>query len=381
VILVVLVALAASAALASATGGLLELFGVQQQPSAPVPSIESSPARYLLGDEVFGFAGGPQRLGEPTTGETAWADAVLSTDGSRLLYEAANEEGQPGRALRFHDLRSGADEELAPDAFAPAWRADGVIAYGMTARRKSSGGDVGAVFPARVVVQTTVAGAARDWIGSPGAYVPVAWARTRLLVEELGDNGAVSLLALAGPEDVRRLADGWLAALSPDGRLAVVAEGAANGRPTGPVIRLVDTATGAVRSELDLRQASVDGLSWGALAVSGPGDWTGTKIVLPAATGVLVLSESADALQIDKVVRFTGDAGIRGAEFHEARFLDVGGRHIMVKADVMATSGSNGAVQSVLACDLDESTCARGSDAGSPDHWLGLVTNPSRPLP
>jgi hypothetical protein len=383
VILVAVAAVATSAALAGAAGGLLELVGVAQQPGATVPTTGGSPVLYVLGEQLFGLPGGPQRLGEPSTGESAWADAVPSPDGSQLLYEATNAHRQPGRALRLHDLGSGADKQLAADAFAPVWRADGMIAYGKTAHRNTSGGDVGAVFPARVEVRATPSAVASDWITTPGSYVPVAWAGERLLVEELaGDGATATLLALDGPGQIERLADGWLAALSPDGRLAVVSAGAPNGRPTGPLIRLVDTATGAVRAGLDLRQASVAGLSWGALAGTGPGDWTGTRIVLPAAAGVLVLSTTANAVEIDKVARFSGDAGIRGAEYHEARFLDASGRRIIVKADVLLPSGSGGqALQSVLLCDLDQNTCARGSDAGTPDHWLGLVANPSRPLP
>jgi hypothetical protein len=370
-------------ALAGAAGGLLELIGVEQQPSATVPSLDGSQARYVLGDQLFGAPGGTQQLGEPSTGETAWADAVPSSDGSKLLYEAENAQAQPGRALRVHDLVSGADEELAADAFAPAWRADGVIAYGKTAHRKSSGGDVGAVFPARVEVRTALTAAPSDWITAPGTYVPVAWAGRRLLVEELsGDGASASLLALDGPGQVQRLASGWLAALSPDGQLAVVSEGAPNGRPTGPLITLVDTVTGAARAVLDLRQASIGGLTWSALAATGPGDWTGNRIVLPASAGVLVLSTDGATLAIDKVASFTGDTGIRGAEYHEARFLDANGNQIIVKADVLPPSGRGGqSLQSVLVCDLEQNTCSRGSDAGTPEHWLGLVANPSRPLP
>lgn len=381
VVLLVAAAVAIAAAIAGAAGGLLDLVGVAEQPNATVPTINGSRAHYLLGNQLFATPGKPQQLGQVSTGESAWPDAVPSRDGSKLIYEAPNEHGQPGRALRLHDLGSGADEELAADAFAPAWRADGMLAYGKTAHRKSTGGDVGAVFPARVEVRSKPGDAAGEWITTPGNYVPVAWAGRRLLVEQLaGDGASASLLALDAPEQARRLADGWLAALSPGGRLAAVSIGASNGRPSGPMIRLVDTVTGKVDATLDLRDASIDGLSWRALAATGPGDWTGTRIVLPAAGGVLVLSARANALAIDRIARFTGDTGIRGAEYQEARFLDLTGRQIIVKADVLAPSGNGQSRQSALVCDLEQNKCARGSDAGTPDHWLGLVANPSRPL-
>jgi hypothetical protein len=378
---VVLVGVVA-AALAGAAGGLLELVGVAQQPSATVPARGGASARYLLGDQLFAASGRPQQLGQPSTGESAWPDAVPSPDGTKLLYEAANSQGQPGRALRLHDLSTGADQELAADAFAPAWRANGMIAYGKTAQRRSTGGDVGAVFPARVQVRATPGGSASNWITTPGPYVPVAWAGARLLVEELaGDGAGASLLALDGPGQSERLAAGWLVALSPDGRLALVSEGVLD-RQSGPVIRLVDTATGATRAALDLRQASIGGLSWRALAATGPGDWTGTRIVLPAASGLLVLSAHANTLEIAKVARFTGDPGIRGAEYLEARILGASGSQVIVKAAVLPSSGSGGqSLQSALVCDLDQNTCTRGSDAGTPAHWLSLVANPSRPLP
>jgi len=371
-----------AAALAGAAGGLLELVGVAQQPSATVPALRGTSARYLLGDRLFAGSGRPQQLGEPSTGESAWPDAVPSPDGTKLLYEAANTQGQPGRALRLHDLATGADQELSADAFAPAWRANGMIAYGKTAQRHVTGGDVGAVFPARVQVRSTPGGAASDWIATPGTYVPVAWAGSRLLVEELmGDGASAALLALDGPGQSERLAAGWLLALSPDGRLAVVGDGGP-GRQSGPMIRLVDTATGAVRATLDLRLASIDGLPWPALAATGPGDWAGARVVLPAAGGVVVLSARANTLEIAEVARFTGDNGIRGAEYQEARILDAAGSQVIVKAAVLPSSGSGGqAVQSALVCDLDQNTCARGSDAGTPAHWLSLIANPSRPLP
>lgn len=371
-----------AAAFAGAAGGLLELVGVAQQPSATVPALRGTSAPYLLGDQLFAASGGPQQLGEPSTGESAWPDAVPSPDGAKLLYEATNTQGQPGRALRLHDLTTGADQELAADAFAPAWRANGMIAYGKTAQRRSTGGDIGAVFPARVQVRTTPGGAASNWISTPGTYVPVAWAGSRLLVEELaGDGAGSSLLALDGPGQNERLAAGWLLAVSPEGRLAVVSSGGP-GRQSGPVIRLIDTATGAVRAALDLRQASIDGLPWRALAPTGPGDWAGTRIVLPAASGVLVVSARANTLEIAKIARFTGDAGIRGAEYQEARILDANASLLIVKAAVLPSSGSGGqSVQSALVCDLDQRTCTRGSDAGTPAHWLSLIANPSRPLP
>jgi hypothetical protein len=383
VILLAAVALAAFVALAAEAGGLLDVFGVERQPNEAVPRIDGAQPVYVLGDKLFGARGGPQRLGELASGESAWAGAVPAGDESaKLVYEATNAGGQPGRALRIHDLDSGLDEELVPDAFAPAWRADGVLAYGKTVKRHTRGGDIGAVFPARVEVRRTALGPAVTWIAPPGAYVPVAWAGQRLLVEQLGDDGAAFLLALDRPGELERLATGWLEALSPDGRLALVAEGAALGRPTGPLLRLVDTRTGAVRAELDLRRASVTGASWGALAAAGPGDWAGQRIVLPAGAGVLVLSASAHTLEIEKLARFAGDASMRGAEYHEARFLDPGGRRIVVKADVLAPGASSGrSLQSALVCSLDRDACVRGGDAVSSSHPLGLVTNPSRPLP
>jgi hypothetical protein len=379
---VAVVGVIAAAALAGAAGGLLELVGVAQQPSATVPTLHGASAHYLLGDQLFAGSGPPQQLREPSTGESAWPDAVPSPDGTTLLYEAANRGGQPGRALRLHNLATGADQEVAADAFAPAWRANGMIAYGKTAQRRSTGGDVGAVFPARVQVRATPSGAASNWITTPGTYVPVAWARSRLLVEELAADGAgASLLALDGPGESERLASGWLVALSPDGRVALVSAGALDGQG-GPVIRLVDTVTGAIRAALDLRQASIDGLSWRALAATGPGDWAGTHIVLPAAGGMLVLFARADTLEIAKVARFTGDNGIRGAEYQEARMLNAAGSQVIVKAAVLPSSGSGGqSLQSALVCDLHQNRCTRGSDAGTPAHWLSLIANPSRPLP
>ena len=382
-VLAVAAAIAVSAALAAAESGVLELIGVQQDSTTPVPSSAEAPVRYVLGDQLFGASGGPQQLGAASTGQTAWSDAVPSPDGSTLLYEAANAQGQPGTALRLHDLVSGADQMLAADAFAPVWGADGTIAYGKTEHRQSSGGDLGAEILARVQVRATPTAQPIDWIRTPGAYVPIAWAGKRLLVQQLGVNGQPgSLLALDGPAQTHQLATGWLAALSPDGRQAIVSDGSPDSRPTGPVLRLIDTTNGTIQAVLDLRQASPDGLPWSAAAAAGPGDWSGDSVILPDAAGVLELVVHSNTLSLKKVARFTGDPGIRGAEYHETRFMSHDAHQIIVKAFVLPSSGAGGTMlQSVLVCDLDKKTCVRGGDAGTPDHWLGLVNNPSRPLP
>jgi hypothetical protein len=93
-------------------------------------------------------------------------------------------------------------------------------------------------------------------------------------------------------------------------------------------LQLIDTTNGSVQTTLDLRQTSIDGLAWGALAPDGPGDWTGDNIVLPNAAGALLLSANQNVLRIDRVARFNGDPGIRGAEYHEARYLNTDPRQI-----------------------------------------------------
>src|SRR6059058_543451 len=70
VVLLAGVALAAAAALAAEAGGLLDVFGVERQPNATVPRVDGAQPVYVLGDNLFGARGGPQRLGELATGET-----------------------------------------------------------------------------------------------------------------------------------------------------------------------------------------------------------------------------------------------------------------------------------------------------------------------
>ncbi|MDP9223909.1 MAG: hypothetical protein M3P18_08635 [Actinomycetota bacterium] len=189
------------------------------------------------------------------------------------------------------------------------------------------------------------------------------------------------LYALNGPGTAREIAHGALIAMSPDGTHLVVAKDAApDGIPSSPNLELVDLATGAVTSTLDLREVTPPDLTTGQLLRGGAGDWLDNRIVYPAPAGAVILDTSNDVLTLVNVAHFTGDDGLRGAEYHEARFTGTTGDQIIERAVVLPPSGHGGQMlPSALVCDLTATTCTRGSVAENPTEPLTLVDNPSRP--
>ena len=117
----------------------------------------------------------PSRAG---TSRANWAR--LSPDGSTIVYESAvNGSGQQqaGSALRWRDLATASDQELEPETYSPIWSADGRLAYGRTVPH-SGGGDVGAVFPSRSEVRSSLHSPPAVWTAGAAARLPVAWAGT-----------------------------------------------------------------------------------------------------------------------------------------------------------------------------------------------------------
>jgi hypothetical protein len=351
--------------LASA-GQVLSLLGVRS--SAPsAPAIAPGVAPYIVGDELFGIGTASVVLARPVA-DQYWDTAVLSSDGSTLVYESAvsgRRQQEAGSAFRWRDLATASDQELEPETYAPVSSADGRLAYGRTVPH-SGGGDVGAVFPSRIEVRSSLHSPPAIWTADAAAYLPVAWAGTELLVERVGDNASKTLWAYTGPEEARSLGAGWLIAVSPDGTRALIGEGSryGGGSPASG-LRIVDVTTGATVVALDLAASTPGQMPWQSAAPTGPGDWRGDTIIMPAPLGVVRLRLRGSDLSLASLDKLQITQSLAGAEFHEARFAANGDQTALILANVIPAGGGQ-TMPAALSCDLAQRICdLSGSETGA----------------
>jgi hypothetical protein len=376
VLVVVLAALAlAGVAVSGAADGVLSTIGVTRDRATPVPASGGSPpAPYLLGRSYHDQLGVVHRLAAVGSG---FPDALIAPSG-QIIYTAETATlNHPD--LRLFDPSTGSDERIAANAATPAWRQDGTLAYAQHTPSPNSIPDFNVI----VEVRASATAPAVPWSTEATAYQPLAWAGDTLIVSTfLTDNNGVStLFALSGPGSARKIAHGALVAISPDGSRVLVAKDAArDGIPSSPDLEIIDLATGSVERTLDLRQVTPLGLTIGQILPGGAGDWLGDRIVFPAPAGAVILNTSNHTLTLVNVAHFTGDYGLRGAEYHEARFTGTTGDQVIERAVVLPPSGKGGQLlPSALACNLTAITCTRGAVAENTTEPLTLVYNPSRP--
>jgi hypothetical protein len=360
-----------AAAVSGATDSALSLVGVTDDASTPVPVVGGSavPATgYVLGSELHDATGTVYPLSVPAGAASFLADAQGSPSG-QVVYVAGTEN----QSLRLFDPATGVDSEIDASGTLPAWRHDGALAY---VRYVPGTG----ASQATIVVRRSATGAPVTWATGSG-YEPLAWAGDSLIVAQQDTAPAPRLLAFTGPGVMREIGSGALVAISPDGTQLLIADGASlDGIPSSPHLRLVDLASGATVATLDLSKVAPDGINVGTIVPGGSGAWENGRIVFPAPAGVVVLAVTSDGLALAKIATFTGDRGLRGAEYHEARFIDPSGNRVIVKAIVLPPSGTGGQMlPSALICDLAADTCTRGAVADNPDQPLTLIYDESRP--
>jgi hypothetical protein len=369
-VLAILAATLIAAAISGATNGVLSLVGVTDDASTlvPVAGGSSVPATgYVLGNELHDAAGNVYRLSVPAGPASFLTDAQGSPSG-QVVYVA----GTMNQSLRLFDPTTGIDSEIDASGTLPAWRHDGVLAYVQYAPGTGAS-------KATIVVRSSPTAPATTWATGFG-YEPLAWAGDSLIVAQQLTGPAPKLLAFTGPGAVRELGSGALVAISPDGTQLLIADGASlDGIPSSPHLRLVELASGKTVATLDLSTIA-HGVEVGTIVPGGTGAWENGRIVFPAPAGVVVLAVTADGLTLAKVASFTGDRGLRGAEYHEARFVDASANRVIVKAVVLPPSGKGGTMlPSALICDLSADTCRRGAVAENPAQPLTLIYDESRP--
>jgi hypothetical protein len=363
-------------AISGAADGVLSTIGVTRDSTTPVPASGANPSTpYLLGRSYHDKLGVLHHLAAVGSG---YPDAIIAPSG-QIIYTA--ETATPNHPdLRLYDPTTGNDQLVSASAASPAWRRDGTLAY--AARTPAEPNSVPG-FNVIIEVRASPTAPAVPWSTEATAYQPIAWAGNTLIVSTFytDDNGISTLFALNGPGTAREIEHGALIAISPDGTRLLVAKGAApDGIPSSPNLELIDLATGAVIRTLDLRQATPPSLTTGQILPGGAGDWLDNRVVYPSPAGAVILDASNDTLTLVNVAHFAGDDGLRGAEYHEARFIGTTGDQIIERAIVLPPSGHGGQMlPSALVCDLTAIRCARGAVAENTTEPLTLVYNPSRP--
>jgi hypothetical protein len=363
-------------AISGAADGVLSTIGVTRDATHPIPAGGADATTpYLLGRSYHDKLGAVHRLAAIGSG---FPDAVSGPSG-QIIYTARTADfNHPD--LRLFDPTTGNDELLAASAASPAWRRDGTLAY---AARTPADPTKIPDFNVILEVRPSPTAPAVPWSTEATGYEPIAWAGNTLIASTFAtdDRGLRTLVALDGPGTARMLATGALIAISPDGTQLLVAKDAApDGIPSSPNLELVDLASGAVTRTLDLRQVTPPGLTTGQILPGGAGDWLDNRVVYPAPAGAVILDARNDTLALVKVAQFTGDDGLRGAEYHEARFTGTTANQIIERAVVLPPSGHGGQMlPSALVCDLTAIKCTRGAVAENTTEPLTLVYNPSRP--
>lgn len=374
-LVVVLAALAlALVAISGAADGVLSTIGVTRDEGSAVPATGATPVPYIAGRTYHDARGVVHDLAAVGTG---FPDALVAASGE-VIYTAPTENPNLPD-LRLFDPATGSDTLIVASATTPAWRRDGALAYSHRTPAPGKMPD----FDQMLEVRASPTAPPVTWSAGADAFQPIAWAGSTLIASTFGTDGSgvASLFVLSGPGEARELAHGALVAISPDGTRVVVASKAApDGIPSSPDLELIELATGAVEARLDLRQVTPPALTTGQILPAGAGDWLGSRIVFPAPAGAVVLSSDNGTLTLVSVARFTGDAGLRGAEYHEARFTGTTGNDVIERAIVLPPSGKGGQMlPSALVCDLAAARCTRGSVAENIGEPLTLVYNPSRP--
>jgi hypothetical protein len=381
----------------------------------PLPQGENT-LGYVIGDRLQLPGRPPARLGAPLLAPFVHPETRLvvpSPEGTKVVYHSwdghlgSRYRGPRGvPILRLFDAATGHDVVIARNAYSPAWRTDGALAYSRAlltpselARRRQN------IRLTRVVVRRSPSAPDERWTGSAGDWRVVAWAGRHLLVEggkrkpdpSVGGGFVVEqgLYAFSGPRRSRRLRIGRLIAVSPDGRYVFGnARGDAGG--TDSLMRLVEVSTGRIVDEI--RQTS------------GPGAWAGDTIiltagvvfepippgpggiqVLPGATHVqvIVLRFSDGKLRVERELRLSRDVieatGIQAESFHFGEppaIVDDAGRQFTAKLAIYNTD--RGRIENLLVfltCDRIELRCRRGRSLDPRRiKWSALVYNPSRPL-
>jgi hypothetical protein len=380
----------AAVALVLVTGAALaignQLFGWFTVSTAPekAPTLPGA-APYVSGQTLYLAGRKPQRLAAPLLASLLGQDATLvvaSPDRRRLVYHAWRDNVP---LLFVHDTVSATDRLLARGAQTVAWGSDGRIAYVQGGRYRS-----GHAYRGRVL-ERTLDTRPVAWTTRPGTYEVLAWARNRLLVAvdrcllpECNGDPAVGVYTLERSGRLVRLPLATLAALSPDGRLAIGRYDRVAGQDSpSPLVRLVDVARGRVLATLDLtrpaRAAGLRGLLPGSL---GRAAWHGDAIVATFSgeeSALVFFRIRSGRLQVEQLVRVPAATlpGRYGLYFGAPVFAGKGADRVVVPVRRSAAGGNRG-FTAVLACDRRTRRCIRGQMLAGRE-WFAVVSNPSRP--
>ena len=325
-------------------------------------------ATYASQDQVYGLeATGAERLppGVNATLVGNLSPAVVVGHGreSGLIYHAF-ERNRP--VLRVHNPSTDANGLLEVGAYSVAWRNDGALGYfkGL----KPDVADDPRQHAGHVFVRTALDRTPIRWTATPAPYIVAAWAGRHLLVYRLTRLSA-DVLVLDGPGRHRVLAqNAVLAAVSPDGGRALIADRTA----AGPRVRLISVGDG--RQVATLRVAAPPGAGGRVDWVGESGSWMGQIVVAPVNHGVVVFRVAGQRITLEQVLRFDSDrfpVGVSEPQFAESERTIVAWGQLGLTPAAVAPAV-------VLECDRLTLRCLHGpQEPGHPGPRL--VYNPSRP--
>jgi hypothetical protein len=350
----------------------LDVFEVTQTPRE-VP-LRAADVAWVAGTTLHVPGRAAQQLSLPVLAPLIGTEpplAVSSPDGREIVYHAWR-DNVPLLVLR--DIVRGSERVLVRGAQTFAWSGDGRRAWFQGEHARYREGPPGDPYLGHVVVD------GRRWTKEPGPYEVLAWAGGRLLVairrclicRETREPG---VYALDGPGPLVRLPLESVAAVSPDGRLAVGVHlpVAAQDSPSS-LVRLVDVQRGRVLQTVDLARA----VRSRRFPMIERGAWRGREIIAPIAGDTLVL------MRIDnRRLRVVGDIRVPrstipvlfGVNVGVPSFIGEGTRRV---AFVVSGDRINGYSVAVLTCDRAARRCVRGRLL-PPRRWFAVVENPSRP--
>lgn len=344
------------------------------------------PGLYVSGDTLSGpkskngaLQRGAQKLAERAAAPLIGADAPVAVpspdetlvavntwrwtkamDWAQSLSEQGIGPGDPlgTPQLRIQDTAANKDRPLEAGTMSAAWRLDGAFAY---VRGEQPVYRAQTPYLRDVLVRSSLTGPAEKWSTEPDRFTVLAWAGQTLLVKRDVPGAPPDLVAFDGAGRMRTIADGSMfVALAPDGKSVVVAK--SPGETPQPGLYVVDVATGSTIGGISLRDMvdPVDNrpLDWAV----GRGSWAGGHVVVPSATGLVVLDVD-DRVRLAQVLHLDAADKPNGA-LYEPRFVDDSGRVIFTWQDVPDAATP----QSVsLLCDRVALTCLRSIPIASSD--------------
>lgn len=271
-------------------------------------------------------------------------------------------------------LRDGRSQVLVRGGLSPALSQSGRLAYAVGVdpvyRPNRS-------YKTRIMVGSLGSDTATPWTTKRGTYFPVAWAGDRLIAYQQFEGEERQVLIFSGPNRIRRLTDvGGLIAVSPDGSQIAVSDSIS-------IVHIVDVASGVTVASLRISEpddgtgttATPTGAAAAGLPspVMSPGSWRGSRIVVAAGDGLVILAVDGSSLRLaGRYPTPTLPHGIDGP-------IWIDDDTVVGTADIAALPDPNtdGSSAGLVVCHLSMRSCATGDVTERVGEWSRWVQHPN----